>query len=209
MEETDKLLSVGYKTIVINERNINPNGDILLSVQLSISLDKEEAHTLSSDLGSLLTTGEVSDLIVEAGEKQFRVHKNILAHRSPVFAQLIDTLEDQQEEDNTGAPVCHSIVEETEEDIAQTSNTDDLNIQADDTRDNDDYTKEERCELGCDENLLQTQSEKSPEMKKLVITDIEPDTVGHILRYIYTDSLDDIDTVSPDLLAGSDLYQVL
>jgi len=143
----------------------------------------------------------VSDLIIQAGERQFRVHKNILATRSPVFAQLISELED-----NTGTQVCHSIVEETEEDIiAQTLNTDDH-----DTKEETKETNHDRAGGGdfadCDEKVLDT--EKEEKMKKLVITDLSPQTVGHILNYIYTDSMDNIDTVSPDLLAGSDLYQL-
>ena len=202
LNETDKLLSVGYKTISINERNINNSGDIHLSVQLSMNLDTEEAHSLSTDLGVLLSTGEVSDLIIQAGERQFRVHKNILATRSPVFAQLISELEAGQ-----GAQVCHSIVEETEEDIiAQTLNTDDH-----DTKEEIKETNHDRAGgddfADCDEKVLDT--EKEEKMKKLVITDLSPQTVGHILNYIYTDSMDNIDTVSPDLLAGSDLYQVI
>ena len=207
LNETEKLLSVGYKTISINERNINNSGDIHLSVQLSMSLDTEEGHSLSTDLGVLLTTGEVSDLIIQAGERQFRVHKNILATRSPVFAQLISELEAGQGDDNTGTQVCHSIVEETEEDIiAQTLNTDDH-----DTKEETKETNHDRAggDDFADYNEKVLDTEKEEKMKKLVITDLSPQTVGHILNYIYTDSMDNIDTVSPDLLAGSDLYQVI
>merc|ERR1719244_1282356 len=53
------------------------------------------SHSLSSDLGSLINDEKSSDLILEAGERKFKVHRNILAARSPVFANLLAQLEDE------------------------------------------------------------------------------------------------------------------
>merc|ERR1711974_352026 len=56
---------------------------------------EEPCHSLSSDLGSLIHGEASSDLILEAGERRFRVHRNILAARSPVFASLLTQLEQE------------------------------------------------------------------------------------------------------------------
>ena len=61
MQEMDKLQSVGYKNIVINDQHINSCGDVTLSVQMTITLENKELHSLSSDLGSLIDDVDSSD----------------------------------------------------------------------------------------------------------------------------------------------------
>ncbi|KAK8762113.1 hypothetical protein V5799_026620 [Amblyomma americanum] len=55
---------------------------------------------LSEDLGWLLYNGSFSDVTVNVGEGAYRVHKVILASRSPVFRRMFecDMLEKQQVE---------------------------------------------------------------------------------------------------------------
>ena len=181
MEEMDKLQSVGYKNIAINDQHINSIGDVSLSVQLSISLENEKLHSLPSDLGFLMNHTESSDLILETVDRKFRVHKNILTARSPVFAQLLNKIEDGSEE-NDSFPVCHSILEETEEDIENAE-----------TKEND-QKESDSAKLsdidGCEEDLVvDTNSVKEELKKNLVITDLPPETVEQVLRYIYTDTV--------------------
>jgi len=98
----EKLHSVGYKNIAMNEKHVNAAGDVLLFVRLSIIREEEAVHSLSSDLGSLINDEKSSDLILQAGERKFMVHRNILAARSPVFADLLARMEadDLQHEAN-------------------------------------------------------------------------------------------------------------
>lgn len=92
-ETIDKLQSVGYKNIAMSDKHVNSAGDVLLFVRLSIIREEEANHSLSSDLKSLINDEKSSDLILEAGERKFLVHKNILAARSPVFADLLARLD--------------------------------------------------------------------------------------------------------------------
>ena len=199
MEKMDKLKSVGYKNIAITDQHINSDGDVSLSVQLSISLVNENLHCLASDLGFLINHAESSDLILETGDKKFRVHKNILAARSPVFALLLAKSEDESQGIDS-FPVCHSIVEETEEDIAQ-MNTEEGNL---DKGKEYDHQNEMVNVNGSEGNLLEEGSKKN-----LIITDLPPKTVEQVLRYIYTDTVENIDLDPYKLLAASDMYQVI
>jgi len=93
LEQQEKLQSIGYKNIAMSDKHVNASGDVMLLVRLSIIKKEEPCHSLSSDLGSLINDEASSDLILEAGERRFRVHRNILAARSPVFASLLTQLE--------------------------------------------------------------------------------------------------------------------
>merc|ERR1711962_680073 len=95
LEQQEKLQSIGYKNIALSDKHVNAAGDVMLLVRLSIIKKEEPCHSLSSDLGSLINDEASSDLILEAGERRFRVHRNILAARSPVFATLLTQLEQE------------------------------------------------------------------------------------------------------------------
>ncbi|XP_023332547.1 uncharacterized protein LOC111704523 [Eurytemora carolleeae] len=69
LEPKEKLQSIGYKNIAMNDKHVNAAGDVLLFVRLSIIREEEAAHSLSSDLGSLINDEKSSDLILEAGER--------------------------------------------------------------------------------------------------------------------------------------------
>ena len=120
LEERDKLQSIGYKNIAMSEKHVNSTGDVLLLVRLSIIKKEEPCHSLSSDLGCLINDEASSDLILEAGERRFRVHRSILAARSPVFAALLLKMEEEmkgkeEEERRRVAAEENRIEEETEE----------------------------------------------------------------------------------------------
>jgi len=93
LERVEKLQSIGYKNIAMNDKHVNAAGDVLLYVRMCIIREEEAAHSLSSDLGSLINDEKSSDLILQAGERRFMVHQNILAARSPVFADLLARME--------------------------------------------------------------------------------------------------------------------
>ena len=60
--------------------------------RLSLIHKEEESHSLSSDLSSLINDKKSADCILQAGDRTWQVHSNILAARSPVFAQQLSEL---------------------------------------------------------------------------------------------------------------------
>ena len=210
MQEMDKLQSVGYKNIAINDQHINSCGDVILSVHMTITLENKELRSLSSDLGSLINDVDSSDLILAAGDREFRVHRNILSARSPVFAQLLSKIDDKLEQsDNrekaTDPVACHSILEETDEEIAQTKEEEE---KSDETKKTDKRPVIISKSNGCDKNLVESVREKEGLMKKVLITEYPPETIESLLRYIYADSTHNINHLSHSLLAAAEYYQV-
>ena len=213
MQEMDKLQSVGYKNIAINDQHINSCGDVILSVQMTITLENKELHSLSSDLGSLINDEASSDLILAAGDREFRVHRNILAARSPVFAKILSKidceLKQSDNKDNATDPVaCHSILEETDEEIAETKAEDDKSEETKKTvKRPGEHTAISKSNV-CDENLVESVREKEELMKAVLITEYPPETIESLLLYIYTDSTHNINLLSHSLLAAAEYYQV-
>jgi len=189
LEEREKLQSIGYKNIAMSDKHVNSSGDVVLLVRLSIIKKDEPFHSLSYDLGSLINDEASSDLILEAGERKFRVHRNILAARSPVFASLLDQLEEEidAQEEEVRKENLHQLQDEKE--ISKKAvNTEEGGV------------KESVC--------IKDEPGMEKTMKKLVITDLPSDTVEELLRYIYTDSSNNVDLFSQTLLAASDRYQL-
>ena len=62
--------------------------------RLSIIHKEEESHSLSSDLSSLINDQKSADCILQAGDRTWKVHSNILAARSPVFAKQLSELDE-------------------------------------------------------------------------------------------------------------------
>lgn len=212
LEEKDKLQSIGYKNIAINDKHVNAAGDVILVVRLSMIKQEVASHSLSSDLGSLINDEKSSDLILEAGERKFKVHRNILAARSPVFANLLAQLEDEisEKDDNKDVIKANSINRKVK-DVKDQSH---LDIRREETKNKETEDKilqyeknEEACEGGLKDTSSLDEKEERP-MKKLVITDLPSDTVEELLRYIYTDSSHNVDLFSQTLLAASDRYQL-
>jgi len=218
LEQQEKLQSIGYKNIALSDKHVNAAGDVMLLVRLSIIKKEEPCHSLSSDLGSLINDEASSDLILEAGERRFRVHRNILAARSPVFATLLTQLE-QEIKANEG-------LEEVEERVKERRCVGQERIE-----------EETEEEVTCEETEVESvPKERSPEVeeevdvkekavkevedsqekgekakaavKKLVIENLPGDTVEELLRYIYTDNSNNVDLFSQTLLAASDIYQL-
>jgi len=94
LEEKDKLQSVGYKNIAISDKHVNRTGDVVLSVRLSLIQKEVKNHSLSSDLSNLLHDKKSADCVLQAGDRTWVVHSNILAARSPVFAKQLSELQE-------------------------------------------------------------------------------------------------------------------
>ena len=223
LEQQEKLQSIGYKNIAMSDKHVNASGDVMLLVRLSIIKKEEPCHSLSSDLGSLINDEASSDLILEAGERRFRVHRNILAARSPVFASLLTQLEQEmkakeelkEEEDEGRVKERRSvgqerIEEETEEDVTcEEAGAEAVPKVVEESH--DEVEKEEEVEEKAVEAITDPKEKGEREkkaVKKLVIENLPGDTVEELLRYIYTDNSNNVDLFSQTLLAASDIYQV-
>ena len=223
LEQQEKLQSIGYKNIAMSDKHVNASGDVMLLVRLSIIKKEEPCHSLSSDLGSLINDEASSDLILEAGERRFRVHRNILAARSPVFASLLTQLEqemkakeDLKEEEDEGrvkerrSVGQERIEEETEEDVTcEEAGAEAVPKVVEESH--DEVEKEEEVEEKAVEAITDPKEKGEREkkaVKKLVIENLPGDTVEELLRYIYTDNSNNVDLFSQTLLAASDIYQV-
>jgi len=224
LEQQEKLQSIGYKNIAMSDKHVNASGDVMLLVRLSIIKKEEPCHSLSSDLGSLINDEASSDLILEAGERRFRVHRNILAARSPVFASLLTQLEQEmkakeelkeEEEDEGRVKERRSvgqerIEEETEEDVTcEEAEAEAVPKVVEESH--EEVEKEEEAEDKAVEAITDPKEKGEREkkaVKKLVIENLPGDTVEELLRYIYTDNSNNVDLFSQTLLAASDIYQL-
>jgi len=223
LEQQEKLQSIGYKNIAMSDKHVNASGDVMLLVRLSIIKKEEPCHSLSSDLGSLINDEASSDLILEAGERRFRVHRNILAARSPVFASLLTKLEQEmkakeelkEEEKDEGRGKerrglgQERIEEETEEDV--TCEEAEVEVVPKVVEESQEVAEEEEAQEKAVEVVTDPKDKGEREkkaVKKLVIENLPGDTVEELLRYIYTDNSNNVDLFSQTLLAASDIYQL-
>ena len=215
LEQQEKLQSIGYKNIALSDKHVNAAGDVMLLVRLSIIKKEEPCHSLSSDLGSLINDEASSDLILEAGERRFRVHRNILAARSPVFASLLTQLEQEikanegleEVEERVKERRCvgqERIEEETEEEVT----CEETEVESVPKERSPEVEEEEKAVKEVEDSQEKGEKTKAA-VKKLVIENLPGDTVEELLRYIYTDNSNNVDLFSQTLLAASDIYQVL
>merc|ERR1712130_201798 len=217
LEQQEKLQSIGYKNIALSDKHVNAAGDVMLLVRLSIIKKEEPCHSLSSDLGSLINDEASSDLILEAGERRFRVHRNILAARSPVFASLLTQLEqeikakEEEKDEDRGKERRglgqERIEEETEEDVTL-SEAEAVSKVVEESHEEEEEEQEEAVKALSDSKEEKGEKEKEKVVKKLVIENLPGDTVEELLRYIYTDNSNNVDLFSQTLLAASDIYQL-
>ena len=219
LEQQEKLQSIGYKNIALSDKHVNAAGDVMLLVRLSIIKKEEPCHSLSSDLGSLINDEASSDLILEAGERRFRVHRNILAARSPVFASLLTQLEQEikanegleEVEERVKERRCvgqERIEEETEEEVT----CEETQVESVPKEISPEVEEEVDVQEKAVKEVEDSQEKKEKAkaaVKKLVIENLPGDTVEELLRYIYTDNSNNVDLFSQTLLAASDIYQVL
>ena len=220
LEQQEKLQSIGYKNIALSDKHVNASGDVMLLVRLSIIKKEEPCHSLSSDLGSLINDEASSDLILEAGERRFRVHRNILAARSPVFASLLTQLEqemkakeelkEEEKEEGRGKERRgvgqERIEEETEEDVT-CEEAEAVPKVVEESQEVEEEEAQEKAVEAVTDSKDKGEREKKA-VKKLVIENLPGDTVEELLRYIYTDNSNNVDLFSQTLLAASDIYQV-
>jgi hypothetical protein len=54
-----------------------------------LAINPAKRQKLADPLEDQFSNGKYTDFVVQVGEESFRVHKNILSERSPVFATMV------------------------------------------------------------------------------------------------------------------------
>ena len=77
LADTDVIRSVGYKNMaVVTDKHFSKGGGgIRLAAKLKIVKDDSANHSLPSDLKALINDEKSADVVVEAGGKEFNVHR--------------------------------------------------------------------------------------------------------------------------------------
>lgn len=142
MQTSDEMLSVGYRDMTILDRHLSANEEVNIFCKLQLNKTDMERHSLSQDLRRLLMAEQDTDLVLCAQEREFRVHRNILSARSPVFAAMFK----------------HNMQESA--------------------------------------------------LMRVDIKDINAENLQELLRYIYTDRVDNLETLAQTLMAAAEKYQL-
>ncbi len=125
-----------------------------------------------------------SDLELETSEgKRFRVHKNILAARSPVLADMIRSAEEKQKQQ-----------------LHQQKTEESQNVEKDEEKKQDADSKTSKSISSIQSNPV------FPSRERLRLSDVKASSARELLSYIYTDSTARADSMAPALLAAADSY---
>ncbi|KAF5288099.1 hypothetical protein FQA39_LY15524 [Lamprigera yunnana] len=95
LENSHNLVSIGYKTLGINERHIDSEKDVRIMVKVQIIQSEEEKHSLSQDLARILSTesAQYSDTLVEYSsdidKEPLKVHSLLVRARSSKLGAML------------------------------------------------------------------------------------------------------------------------
>ncbi|KAF2893106.1 hypothetical protein ILUMI_13062 [Ignelater luminosus] len=104
LENTNELLSIGYKTLGVHDRHIDNDKNVRIMVKVQIIQSEEEKHSLSQDLARVLAneSKEYCDTIVECatqnGEEPFKVNSLLIKARSPKLGVMLQKYKDPKNE---------------------------------------------------------------------------------------------------------------
>ncbi|XP_015432287.1 PREDICTED: protein roadkill-like [Dufourea novaeangliae] len=179
------IISLGYRDLSIVERHLKRNGEVLLMVKIQIIQCENEKHNLSQDMARLLNHPHGADTKLICGgltNTQIPVHSSIIAARSSVLAKMISPLREPR-----------------------TTNTSTAEEKMLDTRDPD----EEKV-IDKENDCLEPRSSIDPVtdhyMFSLELLDLSSEVTNELLRYIYTDHVDNLDSLAPQLLSLAERF---
>ena len=104
LENSHNLISIGYKTLGINERHIDSEKDLRIMVKVQIIQSEEEEHSLSQDLARILATEseQYADTIVECTsetkDEPFKVNSMLIKARSSKLGAMLQKYKDPKNE---------------------------------------------------------------------------------------------------------------
>ncbi|XP_046406185.1 TD and POZ domain-containing protein 2-like [Ischnura elegans] len=102
-ETTQDLISVGFQEVSVKKRHLSSDGSIRITVKMQMySSEEKEKHTLSNDMnkmmeeiqcaGNKFVDSSLPDIVILTAQgEDFPVHRNIMACRSKVFADLFES----------------------------------------------------------------------------------------------------------------------
>ncbi|XP_019771541.2 speckle-type POZ protein-like B isoform X2 [Dendroctonus ponderosae] len=104
LQNTKELLSVGYKSLGVMERHIDPDKDVKIMVKIQIIQSDEEVHSLSQDMARLMVNEESKDTLIECycDSENKDCEKTPLIVHSWIIRTRSDKLATRMEEQSDG-----------------------------------------------------------------------------------------------------------
>ncbi|XP_076754677.1 TD and POZ domain-containing protein 2 [Xylocopa sonorina] len=173
------IISLGYRDLSIVDRHLKKNGEVVLLVKIQIIQYESEKHSLSQDMARLLKHPYSADtklICGETGSTEIPVHSSVLAARSNVLAEMITPCKELNERKNLKADTAEDKIS--------------------DARDPQ------------EENVMDKENRRSKNRYafSLKLLDLDKDVTEELLRYIYSDHVDNLDHFAPQLLSLADRF---
>ncbi|XP_012288015.1 uncharacterized protein LOC105703862 [Orussus abietinus] len=188
LKTTSDIISVGYRDLSIVDRHFKKNGEVVVMVKLQIIQYENEKHTLSQDMGRLLKHPRTADTKLICGGiniTEIPVHSCIISARSPVLAEMITPYQRNPKsertdlnENETGGELQENTATGVKK-IHEINNTSITDVRS--TPEENGYTETYAFEVD--------------------LTDLSVEVTQELLRYIYTDRVDNLDTLASQLLS--------
>ncbi|XP_015596702.1 speckle-type POZ protein isoform X2 [Cephus cinctus] len=181
LKSTSDIISLGYRDLSIVDRHLKKTGDVEVMVKIQIIQCESEKHNLSQDMTRLLRHSRGADTKVTcAGDDgtEIPVHSSIVAARSSVLADMIKPVLDKVEQ---------SEFYEDNDNVLPGVNE---NVES---HDKESVTKNK---------------EKTRHHFKLDLLDFSKELTYELLRYIYTDHVDNLDSLAAQLLPLAERFQL-
>ncbi|CAL7951695.1 unnamed protein product [Xylocopa violacea] len=175
------IISLGYRDLSIVDRHLKKNGEVVLLVKIQIIQYESEKHNLSQDMARLLKHPYSADtklICGETGSTEIPVHSSILAARSNILAEMIIPSKELNERKS---------------------------LKADTAEDKISGTRDPQEETVIDK---ENRRSKNRYAFSLNLLDLDKDVTEELLRYIYSDHVDNLDHFAPQLLSLADRFSL-
>ncbi|XP_060523162.1 protein roadkill-like isoform X3 [Cylas formicarius] len=102
LQNTHDLLSVGYKSLGILDRHIDPEKDVQIMVKIQVIHSDEEVHSLSQDMARLMLSDQSKDTLIdcycdkESVNKSLKAHSWIIRTRSEKLSKMLESNIDEK-----------------------------------------------------------------------------------------------------------------
>ncbi|KAG7208621.1 hypothetical protein KM043_014828 [Ampulex compressa] len=189
LKSNTDILSLGYRDLSIVERHLKKTGELVLMVKIQIIQCESEKHSLSQDMARLLKHPRAADTKLTCGGQsntaEIPVHSGVIAARSNVLADMISPLAESRLRKD-------SIAEEAEEgEFGEAQG--------------------QRRDSGKDERRAERPKRGNGRMDdtylfSLELMDLSKELVEELLRYIYSDHVDNLDALASQLLCLSERF---
>ncbi|XP_076239185.1 TD and POZ domain-containing protein 2 isoform X2 [Calliopsis andreniformis] len=181
LKSCSEIISLGYRDLFIVDRHLNKDDEVLLMVKVQIIQCESEKHSLSQDMARLLKHSYAADTKVICGDlnsTEIPVHSSVLAARSNILADMILPINESPATSNTK-------MDSTEVEVPDTRNS-------------------------LEEKVINKENEQLEDRYKFSVEllDISKEVVEELLRYIYSDRVDNLDSLAPQLLSLAERFSL-